>query len=147
MESRSPRQDTAKMSVLMPSDSAEQVVARRVLIIDDNEDSRDVLTRFLQLSGHVVCAATDGVDALAIATEFRPDVVFVDLCMPVMDGFEVCARLRGSPGMERIAIFAVSADAFTGAPLGAAARFNGRFVKPLNLEVIRTLVSRLPVRE
>ena len=68
--------------------------ARRVLVVDDTEDSREVLARFLELQGHTVWTASDGLEGLIAASKFCPEIVFLDLAMPRMDGFELCARLR-----------------------------------------------------
>src|SRR5690349_11065681 len=68
--------------------------ARRVLVVEDSDASRDALAHFLELKGFEVCAAQDGLEGLRLAAKFRPDVVFLDLFMPHMDGFELCTRLR-----------------------------------------------------
>src|SRR5690606_12199961 len=66
----------------------------RILIVDDNVDGADAFGRLLALLGHEIVTAYDGQSALERAAETPPDIVFIDLGMPGMDGFEVCRRLR-----------------------------------------------------
>jgi len=67
---------------------------RRVLLVDDNEDSAEMLGELVAELGHVARVAFDGPGALAIAGEFAPDIAVLDIGLPVMDGYEVAARLR-----------------------------------------------------
>jgi CheY-like chemotaxis protein len=68
--------------------------ARRVLVVDDNEDAAESLALFLRLTGHEVRTARDGARALRAAREFRPEAVILDLAMPGLDGWEVARWLR-----------------------------------------------------
>jgi PAS domain S-box-containing protein len=81
---------------------------RRVLVVDDNEDAATSLSMLLSLHGHQVEIAHDGQAALAVAARFAPHVVFLDLGMPGMDGYEVARRLRQQPGMERAVLAALT---------------------------------------
>jgi CheY-like chemotaxis protein len=81
---------------------------QRVLVVDDNEDLREYLALMLQLSGHAVRTARDGVEALEVAEGFRPDIIFLDLQMPRLDGYATCERLRQQPWGKDISIFAIS---------------------------------------
>ncbi|NRF68218.1 PAS domain S-box protein [Aquincola sp. S2] len=72
--------------------------ARRVLVVDDNRDATDTMLRFLQLLGHPARGAYDGDEALAIAEQFKPELVLLDLNMPGGDGFSVLRRLRTLDG-------------------------------------------------
>ena len=67
---------------------------KRVLVVDDNVDSAESLSLLLGLMGHTVCTAHDGAEALQQAEAFRPDLVLMDIGMPVMDGCEAARRLR-----------------------------------------------------
>jgi PAS domain S-box-containing protein len=67
---------------------------RRVLIVDDNEDAGEALSLVLQVHGHETRTARDGTAALAEAASFRPEVVFLDIGLPGLDGYEVARRLR-----------------------------------------------------
>src|SRR5690349_15133824 len=70
---------------------------RRVLLIDDNLDAAESLAQLLALSGHDARTAVDGVTGLRVAAEFEPEVVFCDLGLPGMSGYEVAKALRELP--------------------------------------------------
>lgn len=80
----------------------------RILLIDDNDDARELMQIGLELNGHAVVAAASGACGLARAGEFRPEIVFLDLGMPVMDGYETAVALRKIAGLERVRIAALS---------------------------------------
>jgi signal transduction histidine kinase len=81
---------------------------RRVLIVEDNDDMRQMLHEALAFSGHEVREARDGVTALAAAAELRPDVALIDIGLPDLDGYEVARRLRASPGGRRMGLVALT---------------------------------------
>ena len=66
----------------------------RIVIVDDNRDAADNLCTWLHMEGHQCAVAYDGVVALYLAASLRPDVVVLDLGMPVMDGYELTRRIR-----------------------------------------------------
>src|SRR5919201_1927195 len=68
----------------------------RVLVVEDDVEIADVLRRTLRQEGHEVRSAGDGIEALAIAERFVPDLVILDLGLPRLDGVEVCRRLRAA---------------------------------------------------
>ncbi len=80
----------------------------RVLVVDDNVDAADSLGMLLRLSGQQVRVAYDGPTALALAPEFQPEVVILDLGMPSMDGFAVARRLRSQPGFGKALLIALT---------------------------------------
>ena len=82
--------------------------ARRVLVVDDNEDAAESLAALLRIFGHEVGVAFDGEQALSLAPELKPDVVLLDLGMPRMDGHEVARRMRASPWGASMKIVALS---------------------------------------
>jgi len=85
----------------------------RVLLVEDNEMNRDMLTRRLARRGFAVEAALDGEQAVARVLAAPPDVVLMDLNLPVLDGYEATRRLKGSPATERIPVIALSAHAMS----------------------------------
>ena len=120
--------------------------ARRVLVADDDNDSTDMLSTYLELQGHEVRTAGSGADAVDVANDFCPNIIFLDLCMPDADGWEVCERLRAtSADVEQAAIIAV-----TGHPQNLepnkirSVRFDAYLVKPLELEMIGKIVDCSP---
>lgn len=125
-----------------PRPPPQRAPVRRILVVDDSEDCREILARFLEMEGHRVRTATDGIDGLEAASRFRPEIVFVDLCMPRMDGFEFCEYLRADPATPDMAVFAVSGGAYRGSRLArASAEFDAYLAKPVECQVIEALVN------
>lgn len=85
---------------------------RKVLVVDDKWANRSILVNFLEPLGFDVVEAINGLDALNKAQEFKPDVILLDLVMPVMDGFEATRHLRVSPDLADVIVIAVSASVF-----------------------------------
>ncbi|MEG4341875.1 PAS domain S-box protein [Microcoleus sp. A003_D6] len=85
---------------------------RKVLIVDDREVNRAWVHRMLSRLGFEIAQATDGEDCLQKAREFLPDVILMDLLMPVMDGWEATRRLRQLPELKDAVIFALSASVY-----------------------------------
>ncbi|HUJ01988.1 MAG TPA: response regulator [Usitatibacter sp.] len=81
---------------------------RRVLIVDDNVDAAETLAMMLGLLGHDTRQAHDGPDALRVAQAYRPDLIFMDIGLPGLTGYEVVARMRGELGMTDAYIVALS---------------------------------------
>jgi CheY-like chemotaxis protein len=110
---------------------------RRVLIVDDNADAAFVLSLFVKAYGHETAVAHGGREALAVAAAFRPEIVFLDLGMPEMDGYEVAVALRSLPGLERIYISALTGynDKLTQARV-ITAGFDRHLTKPADLSAV-----------
>ena len=83
-------------------------MAERLLIVDDNQDAAISLATLLKLQGHEVQVAHSGTAALEITKGYTPDVVFLDIGMPGMDGYEVARRLRQQPGLENVVLAALT---------------------------------------
>lgn len=83
----------------------------RVLVVDDNPDILAFMRTWLELSGYDIALAHDGVEALDVADDFRPDVILMDLAMPRMDGFEAARRLGGRPWRRDALLVAHTAHA------------------------------------
>lgn len=116
--------------------------AQRILVVDDSEDCREILARFLEMKGHRVRTARDGLEGLEAASKFRPQIVFVDLCMPRMDGFEFCESLRAETSAQEIAVFAVSGGAYRSSKFCRdSANFDAYVGKPVECEVVEALVK------
>src|ERR671938_792283 len=81
---------------------------KRLLVVDDNQDAADSLAMLLRLQGHEVRVAYSGMAAVEMTKTFTPDVVFLDIGMPGMDGYEVARRLRQQPGLERVVLAALT---------------------------------------
>ena len=83
----------------------------RVLVIDDDADLGRVIRRVLELEGYDVVLSDDGLRGLAAAQRQRPDAIVLDLMMPVMDGYQVLAELRGDPRTKDVPVVVLSAVA------------------------------------
>jgi CheY-like chemotaxis protein len=83
----------------------------RVLLIEDNELNRDMLSRRLRRKGYEVVVAEDGASGVSQARASRPDLVIMDLGLPVMDGWEATRLLKGAPETATVPIIALTAHA------------------------------------
>jgi len=82
-----------------------------ILLVEDNELNRDMLSRRLERKGYVIKMAVDGAQGVSMATELRPALILMDLSLPVMDGWEATRRLKGNPETAAIPIIALTAHA------------------------------------
>ena len=82
--------------------------AYRILIADDDRDETESLAILLRLKNHTVATAYDGVEALRIAAEFKPQVALLDLSMPELDGYDVAVQLRQQPWAADLKLIAVT---------------------------------------
>jgi DNA-binding response OmpR family regulator len=73
---------------------------KKILIADDNENIRDALTYLLEDEGYALSMAKDGSDALKKVREFHPDILFLDIMMPEMNGYEVCRVIKNDPKLK-----------------------------------------------
>ncbi len=85
----------------------------KVLVVDDEEDVRATVTRYLSRAGFAVETAHNGLDALCRAFAFHPDLILMDLRMPGMDGFELLDRLRVYPNTMHVAVFVLTGSELT----------------------------------
>jgi signal transduction histidine kinase/DNA-binding response OmpR family regulator len=129
--------------------AAERVVGyqgrkRSILIADDKAENRHILGSFLRSLGFEVREAADGEQALEAAARVRPDLVFMDLVMPKVDGFEATRRLRSLPGFDGVPIVAVSASAFDiTRSESEQAGTDGFLAKPIKLDEVLAIMGRL----
>jgi CheY-like chemotaxis protein len=123
------------------STAAQRGGRQTILIADDDADARASLGELLELAGHRVLVCGDGRDALRIACECHPDVVFLDIEMPGLDGYAVCQQLRSRDGFEQTRVYALSG--LTGAAHELRCRqegFTAQFVKPLEIATLDRLM-------
>lgn len=86
----------------------------RILLVEDNEMNRDMLSRRLARSGYDVVLATEGEQGVAMARSASPDLVLMDLSLPVLDGWEATRRLKSDPATRQIPVIALTAHAMSG---------------------------------
>ncbi len=116
---------------------------RRVLVVDDNRDSVRTLTRLLTVLGHEVRSAHDGAQAVAMAEEYHPEVILLDIGLPEMDGLEVSRSLRSRREFDQTVLVAVTGYGTSeDRQQSLLAGFNAHLVKPVDLEALKQLLAR-----
>jgi PAS domain S-box-containing protein len=132
-------------SPVADAESSSHVSSRRVLVVDDNSDSAESMALLLQVWGHEVRTAHDGPAALALAAEYRPDIVLLDIGLPGMSGYEVVKRLRDLPGLERATIAAVTGyGQASDRERTRAAGFDRHLVKPVEPAHLQEVLAAAP---
>ncbi|MGI8810056.1 MAG: response regulator [Acidimicrobiales bacterium] len=86
----------------------------RILLVEDNEMNRDMLMRRLRRKGYDVVIAVDGGEGVAMATSAAPDIILLDMSLPVLDGWEVARRLKAASDTRSVPIIALTAHAMAG---------------------------------
>lgn len=132
-----------------PEESAPMVHhARRVLVIEDNEDAAETLRDVLEMEGHTVEVASSGREGLDRARAFHPEAVLCDIGLPVMDGYEVARALRADPSIGgQVTLVALTGYARREDIVRAReAGFDAHLAKPPTMEQIAALLESLPRR-
>lgn len=115
----------------------------RILLVDDNKDSADSLAMLLRLNGHEVYTGNDGEEAVIAAEKFRPDVVLLDIGMPMLNGYGACRRIRAKPWGKDMILIALSGwGQEEDLRCAAEAGFNHHLVKPVDFAVLMNLLAR-----
>jgi two-component system, cell cycle response regulator DivK len=121
----------------------------RILLVEDNEMNRDMLSRRLQRRGYDILIAVDGQAGVAMAGAESPDLILMDMSLPVIDGWEATRRIKANPATRSIPVIALTAHAMSGEREKALEAGCDDFdTKPLELarllEKIETLLARKP---
>lgn len=120
---------------------------RRILVVDDNHDSADSLAILLELDGNQIRTAYDGVEAVEVAAEFRPDVVLLDLGLPRLDGYQAAQRIRAEPWGENVLLVALTGwDHEDDRRRTSEAGFDQHLVKPVDSGMLMKILSERPTR-
>jgi CheY-like chemotaxis protein len=148
-----------RLPALPPTMSAPAPVAERpsasgrrlrILVVEDNQDAAESLTTLLELWGHEVRVAYDGLAALRLAEAAPPDVILSDLGLPGMDGYELARQLRTRPAFGRVVLVALSGyGRDEDRRLAAEAGFDHHLVKPPDLDTLLQLIGNIaaaPIR-
>lgn len=119
-----------------------------ILVVEDNEPSRDALGRRLERRGYQVVTAADGEQGVVVAHAVKPDLILMDLGLPVIDGWEATRRLKGHAATRHIPIIVLSAHAMTSDRELAIAAGGDEFdTKPVRFEqLLEKIASLLPPR-
>jgi len=106
---------------------------RRILIVEDTEDNRRIMRDLLTSVGFELVEAHDGQAAVAAATKFKPDLIVMDIQLPILDGYEAMRRIKADGTLHHIPIIAVTSYALSGDEEKArAAGCDGYIAKPFN---------------
>jgi PAS domain S-box-containing protein len=119
--------------------------ARRVLVVDDNEDSAETMVTLLTLWGHEVRSAGDAESALAVAAEQHPEVVLLDIGLPGSSGYDIAAHLRGIPGCEAATLVAMTGyGQEEDRKRSREAGFAHHLTKPVQPDALKEILASLP---
>ena len=121
----------------------------RILVADDDMDNRAIMAACLAAAGFLVVLAQDGAQAVEEAGRQAPDLILMDMSMPVLDGYAATRRLKADPGLRRIPVVALTAFALAGDEAKTrAAGCDGYITKPyIPSEVVRRVTAILAAQE
>ncbi len=148
---RLPRADTGRglagppprAAILEPSSAS--AGSMRILVVDDNEDNAEMLAEALKAKGYQTRVAYDAPAALRLAEEFMPVIAFLDIGLPVMDGYELAGRLRALPGLHGMRLIALTGyGQESDRQKSKAAGFNHHLVKPVDFHAVQAAIVGEP---
>jgi two-component system, cell cycle response regulator DivK len=120
----------------------------KILLVEDNEDNRDMLVRRLERRGYNVVMALDGAQGVAMAYTELPDLILMDMGLPVLDGWAATSRIKASPSTRNIPIIGLSANAMSGdREKGLAAGCDDYDTKPIEFTRLIEKIQALLVKD
>jgi two-component system cell cycle response regulator DivK len=127
-------------------------MCQTILLIEDNEQNRYLATFLLEQHGHKVVSVADGLRGIEIAQTLLPDIILLDIQLPLMDGYAVARAIRAIESLRRVPIVAVTSHAMVGdREKSLAAGCNGYIEKPINPDTFVAEIMRFalpcPTRE
>jgi CheY-like chemotaxis protein len=134
-------------AIAAPATDTERPVAvaddsRRILIVEDNHDAREMLRTMLEFWHHTVREVADGLSAIEVAREFKPDIAIVDVGLPGLDGYEVARRLRASPGAQGLRLIALTGYGLSkDTERAREAGFDAHLVKPVPPDLLKEVLA------
>jgi len=96
-------------------------MSKRILVVEDQEDNRQIIRDMLAATGYEIAEAADGEQALAAIAKHRPDLILMDIQLPVMDGYTATRHIKADPALRSIPIIAVTSYALSGEEKNARA--------------------------
>ena len=113
------------------------------MLIDDQDDARDMLRELFEARNHVVYDASDGANGVQLITSHQPDVAFIDIGLPVMNGFEVAQQIRKRPELNGVFLVALSGYGnHKDVESALAAGFDEHVTKPAELKTLEQILAR-----
>jgi CheY-like chemotaxis protein len=143
---RLPALSAAAARDLAPGDAGDSpppVPGRRVMVVDDNQDSADSLAMLLRILGHDVRTAHDGVAALGLAAAFLPDVVVLDIGLPKLNGYQVARRIREQRGAGPVLIAMTGWGQQEDRRRSREAGFDHHMTKPIDFNALKALLAEM----
>lgn len=142
-----PLEATQEDSAAEPAADNAENVRHRILIIEDSQDAAETTSMILAREGHEVRIAGTGVQGLAEAHEFNPDVILCDIGLPGIDGYQVVRRLREDPALSGIYVIALTGyGREKDRQMAQEAGFDEHMTKPIDFPVLRRTLTQLPAR-
>ena len=115
-----------------------------ILIVEDSDDARYFMRLALEDLGYLIIEAEDGAKGVQLAQQERPDIILMDLSLPVMDGIAATEKIRACDGLSKVPIVAVTAHQETDFREGAkAAGFDAYVTKPIDIDFLGELIKGL----
>lgn len=116
----------------------------KLLVVEDNEINRDMMVRRLQRRGFTIVTAIDGQQAVEMARTEKPDLILMDMSLPVLDGWEATRQIKSDPGTKHIPVVGLTAHAMVGdRDQALKAGCDEYATKPVEFEKLVELINRL----
>lgn len=122
-------------------------MTKRILMVEDTEDNRQIMRDLMASAGYDLIEAVNGAEGVAMAASEKPDLILMDIQLPVMDGYEASRRIKADPALRRIPIIAVTSYALSGDEAKTlAAGCDGYVAKPFSPRALLAKIREfLPV--
>jgi len=141
-------QEKVGLPLQVPGENSQANKHLRILVADDNVDAAESLVKLFQLMGHETYLAHDGIEAFTVAQSVVPDVAFLDIGMPGMNGNEVAAAIKKERGLAHIVLVALTGwGAAHDRAESKVAGFDHHMTKPMNIDLINTLLAEIKSAE
>jgi PAS domain S-box-containing protein len=132
----------------VPTTAQTPTTTRRILVVDDNQDSANSLAMLLKITGNETHTAHDGLEAVEVAEQFRPDVVLLDIGLPKLNGYEAARRIREQSWGKNMVLVALTGwGQEEDRRKSKDAGFDHHMVKPVDYEALMTLLVSQPANE
>ena len=119
-------------------------MGKLVLVVDDEDLTRQMISMLLKMDGHEAVEAEDGVDALKKVAQYHPDAIILDVMMPEMDGITMCKKLRANPATAAIPVLMLSGRSQIGAEQeGLTAGANAYMKKPMDPKEMLQILNEM----
>ncbi len=116
-------------------------MSKRILVVEDTEDNRQIIRDLFDSVGYELIEAVDGAAGVTMAAEHKPDLILMDIQLPVIDGYEAARRIKADPALRHIPIIAVTSYALGGDQAKALeAGCDGYLTKPFDPAILEALI-------